>query len=94
MKLQYLFETEEKNILDQPTDLELTNAMHAMRIFTVQNDNGTISVKPGLEMLSGDAEAKLCRLRELRTTWFGAGELQLRLTCDKFMAECGLTPNA
>ena len=80
--------------MNQPTDFELTNAMHVMRKFTMRNDDGTKEVKPGLEMLSADAGAELCRLRALRTTWYGAGELQLRLTCDKFMDECGLRPNA
>lgn len=79
--------------MNQPTDLELTNAMHVMRRFTVRQDNGTRAVKPGLEMLSADAGATLCQLRRRRTTWCGAGELQLRLTCDKFMAECGLGSN-
>lgn len=79
--------------MSQPTDLQLTSAMHNIRLFTMPNDDGTRTVKPGLEMLAADAGAELCRLRELRTTWCGAGELQIRMVCDKLIAACGLTPN-
>lgn len=79
--------------MNQPTDFELTNAMHVMKKCTMRNDDGTRDVKPGLEMLAAAAGVELCRLRELRATWCGAGEMQLRTTLDKFIAECRLRPN-
>ena len=79
--------------MNQPTDAQLINALNTMRSFKMRDDDDTYITKPGLEMLSAEAGAALCRMRTERTTWCGAGELQLRLTCDKFIAAFGLKPN-
>lgn len=75
---------------NQPTDFELMDAMRVVRMFMVRRDDGTLTAKPGLEMLLGDAKNNFLRLRATRTTWVGAGELQVRMVCDKFIEELGI----
>jgi hypothetical protein len=77
----------------QATDAELMNAMSTLRKFMIRHDDGSWIAKSGLEMLVADAKNELLRLRETRTTWVGAGELQVRMVCDKFIKEVGLVPN-